>query len=95
MERNKAQNYLNIANKAGYLIIGSDKLDGYKQKLYLVLIDTTAGKSSQKIADRFARDGIETIKIENLPELCDIKTCKILGVKNKELSIKIKDNLVD
>lgn len=93
MDRNKVKNYINIANKAGYLIIGSDKIDNYTQKMYLILLDKTAGKSSQKIANRFYEKGIEIKFIENLPELCDIKTCKIVGIKNRNLSIHILENL--
>lgn len=93
MDKNKVKNYINIANKAGYLIIGSDKLDNYTQKLYLILLDKTAGKSSQKIANRFQEKGIEIKLVEDLSELCDIKTCKIVGIKNKELSIHILENL--
>lgn len=95
MDRIKAKGYINIAHKAGYLVIGSDKLDGYNQKLYLVLLDKSAGKSSQKVANRFKESGIEVLYVENLPEICDIKTCKILGIKNKDLSVNIKNNLVD
>ena len=95
MDRIKAKGYINIAHKAGYLIIGGDKLDGYKQKLYLVLIDKSAGKASQKIANRLKENNIEILWVENLPELCDIKTCKILGIKNKDLSVNIKNNLVN
>ena len=93
MDRIKAKNYVNIANKAGYLIIGSDKLDGYKQKLYLVLIDKNAGKSSLKIANRFAENGIKLVQVDNLGELSGIATCKILGIKNKNLSDIIVENL--
>lgn len=93
MDKIKAKGYINIAHKAGYLIIGSDKLDGYKQKLYLLLIDKEAGKSSQKIANRFKENGIRVLEIDSLSELCDIKSCKLLGIKNKELSEYIANNL--
>lgn len=95
MDRIKAKGYINIAHKAGYLIIGGDKLDGYNQKLYLVLIDKSAGKSSQKIASRLKENGVEILEVDALPEICDISTCKILGIKNKDLSVNIKSNLVD
>ena len=64
MERDKAKGYLNIAHKGGYLIIGSDKLDGYDKKLYLTLLDSAVGKTGEKIATQ----AIETMRntIENL-----------------------------
>ena len=92
MDRDKAKGYLSIANKAGYLIIGGDKLSQHKQKLYLVLVDESAGKSSLKIAARF--EGVTPVlEVAQLGELSGIATCKILGVKNKNLSDLIQENL--
>ncbi len=93
MDITKAKGYLNIAHKAGYLIIGSDNLKGYDKKLYLVLIDKTAGKNSNKISSTLTERGVTLKIIENLPELVSIKNCKIVGVKNKQLSEKILENL--
>ncbi len=86
MERDKAKGYINIAHKAGYLIIGSDNLDGYDKKLYIVILDKTAGKNSKKIAYRLAEKGIAVKEIDNLEEFSSIKNCKIVGVKNKQIS---------
>lgn len=91
---NKAKSYLGQARNAGYLIIGSDKLDGYDKKLFLILIDKNAGKSSNKIALRHKENGVEVVFVDNLEELSSIKNCKILGIKNKGLSEEIKKNLV-
>lgn len=91
---NKAKAYLGQARNAGYLIIGSDNLDNYDKKLYLILIDKNAGKSSNKIASRHKENGVEVIFAENLEILSNIKNCKILGIKNKGLSEEIKKNLV-
>lgn len=87
----KVKGYISIANKAGYLIIGSQRLENYKKKLYLLLIDDTATKNILKIADAF--DGVEKIKISSLSELSQIQNCKILGVKNKGISDEIIKNL--
>lgn len=87
MERIK--NYLGLARNAGYLIIGSDKLDDYDKKLYLILIDELAGKNSQKISLRQKERGVEILTVKNLEELSSIKNCKILGIKNKGLSDQI------
>lgn len=86
MERDKAKGYLNIAHKGGYLIIGSDKLDGYDKKLYLVLMDTAIGKTGEKIAQRLSERGVNMLRVDNLQELSSIKNCKILAVKNKNLA---------
>lgn len=92
MQREKLASYLGIAMQAGYAIIGSDKLDGYDKKLYLVLIDTDAGKSSRKVYDRLIASGIEGRVVENLGALNN-KTNKIIGIKNKGLSEEIKKYL--
>ena len=90
----KIKSYLGLARNAGYVIIGSDKLDGYDKKLFLVLIDKSAGKSSNKIASRLREKNIEVIYVDNLEELSSIKNCKILGIKNKGLSEQIIRNLI-
>lgn len=92
MQREKLASYLGIAMQAGYAIIGSDKLDGYDKKLYLVLVDTAAGKSSRKVYDRLVAAGVEGREVENLGSLNN-KTNKIIGIKNKGLSEEIKKYL--
>lgn len=92
MQREKLASYLGIAMQAGYAIIGSDKLDGYDKKLYLVLIDADAGKSSRKVYDRLVSSGIDGRVVENLGSLNN-KTNKIIGIKNKGLSEEIKKYL--
>lgn len=86
--------YLGLAHNAGYLIIGSDKLDNYDKKMYLILIDKSAGKTSQKIANRFREKGIEVYEISNLSQLVLIENCKIVGIKNKGICEEIKKYLV-
>lgn len=93
MDRQKASSYINIAHKAGYLLIGSDSLRDYTQKLYLVLVDSNAGKFAQKIATNFASNGIKMKVIDDLAGLASIKSCSICGVKNKKLSECILENL--
>lgn len=93
MDRIKAKGYLNISHKGGYLIIGSDKLDGYDKKLFLILIDEKAGKNSKKIGASFK--DVKLLEIDNLEELVSIRACKIVGVKNKQLSEKIIEALSD
>ena len=93
MDRIKAKGYLNISHKGGYLVIGSDKLDGYDKKLFLILIDEKAGKNSKKIGASFK--DVKLLEVENLEELVSIRACKIVGVKNKQLSEKIIEALSD
>lgn len=94
MDRNKAKGYLGIANKAGYLIIGGDNLQSYKQKLFLVLVDVDAQKNTKKIAQKLTEKA-EVLWIDGLGQLLSIPTCKIVGIKNKGLSENIKLNLTD
>lgn len=94
MDRDKAKNYIDIAHKAGYLIIGSENLAKYNQKIYLILIDKLAGKNCIKIANRF-KDKAIIMQVENLNLLSNINSCKLLGIKNKGLSENIIKNLND
>ena len=88
----KIKGLINIANKAGYLIIGSDALKGYNKKLYLVLYNLDIGKNSQKIVKQIkANINCVVYGIENCdyPKIVNIPNCKIVGIKNKGLSEEI------
>ncbi len=85
--KNKIKGYINIANKAGYLVIGADKLKNYNKKLYLLMADKTAGKNLFKIAR--AKQDIPFVVLNNLCEYVGIENCKIIGIKNFGLSQEI------
>lgn len=91
--REKIKSYLGLAKKAGYLIVGSEKLDGYQKKLYLTLVDKNAGKTSKKIYQSLVERGVCGAEIENLSELVCIENCKLVGIKNLGLSEQIKKYL--
>lgn len=87
VDNQKIKGYISIAKKAGYAIIGSEKLENHKKKLYLLLVDREAGKNTIKVADAFG--DVEKITISSLAELVQIQNCKILGIKNKGISEQI------
>lgn len=86
MDKFKLQNYINIAKKAGYVIIGSDKLSNYNKKLYLLIYDKSAQTNTLKVVNKLQIKGIPIINVDNLAELTSINNCKIIGIKNKSLS---------
>lgn len=94
MEREKIKGYLNISRKAGYLIIGGETLEDYKKKLFLVLYDKTAANNTLKVVAKLQQRGIKTLEVELLGELCSLPTCKIVGIKNKNIS-EIIESLVN
>lgn len=85
MDKEKIKGYINIAHKAGYLIFNGEKLEEYNKKLYLVLFDPDAGKNTLKIIEKL-KDKYPIAQLENLAEYVNIKNCKIVGIKNKDLS---------
>ena len=91
MNRNKIKDYLNIANKAGYLIIGGEQLENYNKKLYLILYSSNAQKNTLKIVEKLKNKEIEVLQIDKLKDLSGIKNCKLLGIKNKGISDIIVD----
>ncbi len=93
MEISKLKGYINISHKGGYLIIGSDALKNYKKKIYLIVYDKSAQKNTMKIVERFRGNEIPIVEVENLEELTSIKNCKIIGLKNKNLSDLISNLL--
>ncbi len=86
LDKNKLQGYLNIAKKAGYVIIGGEKLYNYNKKLYLVIYDNTSEKNTLKVVDKIKQRNIPIFSIDNLQDIVSIKNCKIIGIKNKNLS---------
>lgn len=86
LDKNKLQGYLNIAKKAGYVIIGGEKLYNYNKKLYLVIYDNTSEKNTLKVVEKIKQRNIPIFSIDNLQDIISIKNCKIIGIKNKNLS---------
>ena len=93
LENQQISGYINICRKAGYLIIGADKLKGYDKKLYLVLFDSSAQKNTIKVIEELKNKDIAIIEVDNLESLTSIKNCKIVGIKNKNLSDIIQNLL--
>ena len=90
MEIDKIKGYLNIAQKAGYIIWGGENLENYNKKLYLVIFDSSAQKNTQKIVSKIRERQIKLIEVNNLGELVGKPNCKIIGLKNKNLSDQIE-----
>lgn len=92
IELNKIKGYVNLANKAGYLIIGAENLKYYKKKLYLVLYAQNSGRDIQKIVKNFKTNpSVVVIEIDNqdFTKIVSIENCKIVGIKNLGLSKEI------
>ena len=86
MKTEKIKGYLNISRKAGYLIIGGETLESYNKKLFLVLYDPTIGNTTRKIVEKIREKNIPVYEMQNLGQFCGIPTCKIVGLKNKNIS---------
>lgn len=89
MQNDKLKGFLNICRKANYLIIGGEALSNYNKKLYLVLYDSSSKKNTLKIVEKFSNKGIKTMELDNLDTILLINNCKIVGIKNKNLSEEI------
>ena len=86
----KIRGLISISRKAGYAILGGENLLSYDKKLYLVLLDASAGKSLSREVNFFCKNrGLAPIVVENLNDLSGIENCKVIGIKNK----KIAENL--
>jgi len=86
LEITKLKGYLNISHKAGYMIVGGEKLDDYNKKLYLIIYDKSAQKNTIKVVEKIREKNVTIVEVDNLEELTSIKNCKIIGLKNKKLS---------
>lgn len=88
---NKLEGIVGIARKAGFVIVGGDNLSSYTKKLYLVLVDKTAGNSLKRQMGYVAKDRqIPLYEIDNLGLIVGIASCKAIGLKNKALSEQIE-----
>lgn len=98
MLENKLKGYINVAKKASYVIIGRDNIELLKnKKFYLFVLSSTAPKSLIDFAENLSKiKQCEFIKLNklNLDELVYTNNCKIIGIKNKNLSLIIKDLIV-
>lgn len=84
---NNISGWLSIARKAGYCIIGQDRLLDYDKKLYLVLLDKTAGKALERQMTFLSKDNkIPLLRVENLAQMLSLENCKVVGIKNKAIS---------
>lgn len=83
----RIKGYIGIARKAGYAIIGGEKISSHTQKLYLILVDQNAGKSLMREMDFVAENrNIPILKCDEMEELVGIENCKAVAFKNKALS---------
>lgn len=84
---NKINGWLSIARKAGYCIIGQDKLASYDKKLYLILLDKNTGKALEREMNFLSKEKhIPLFYVDNLAEMLAIENCKVVGIKNKAIS---------
>lgn len=86
LEIEKIKGYINIAKKAGYVIIGGEKITKYTKKMYLLLYDKTAQKNTLKIVEKVKEKGVKVLSIENLDKIMNIDRCKLIAIKNKNIS---------
>ena len=84
---NKLKGLISIARKAGFCIIGQDKLTGYEKKLYLILLDNRAGKALERQMTYLSQDKeIPLLRVDGLDEMLAIEKCRVVGIKNKAIS---------
>ena len=98
MDKNKLLGYLNIAIKAGYVIVGGENISKtlqHNRKIYLVLYDDDIKKNTCKIINNLVNNNIRTLELKNLNEYIKINNCKIIALKNKNLSDIIYNIIVE
>ncbi len=88
---NKLKGLVSISRKAGYTIIGKDNLSTYTKKLYLLLVDKTAGNSLIREMKFISENrNVPILYVENLADLVGLDNCKAVGLKNKAMSESIE-----
>ncbi len=87
----KINGYVNIAKRANYVIWGTDNLDGYSHKLYLVLYREDFGKTIQKTIQKLEACNctIKMLSVNDFNEIAGTNKSKIFAIKNKGISEQI------
>ena len=87
----KIKGYVGIANRANYIVFGSDNLKGYTHKLYIVLYRQDYGKTIQKTLNELQQRIIPCIQLneEEFNYISGLTNCKLLAIKNKGISDQI------
>ena len=88
---NQIKGYLNIAKKAGFVIVGQDNLKNYNKKLYLVLYTEPTKSISSAISSIKSTTVYQSICLEkrDFEMVTNLENCKIIALKNKAISDKI------
>ncbi len=85
---------IGICRKAGYVIIGGENIKKNTHKMYLILLDETAGNSLKREMNFVANSkNIPIQTLSNLANIVGIDNCKVIALKNKALSDKIIETL--
>lgn len=85
----KANGYVNIASRAGYIVWGTDGLKGYTHKLYLILYREDYGKTIEKTLLRFENIPSIMLSEEAYNLVVGGNNSKIIAIKNKGISEQI------
>ena len=85
----KVNGYINIANRGGYIIWGTDGLKGYTHKLYLILYREDYGKTIEKTLNRFSEIDCIKLTVEEFNSIVSTDNCKLLAIKNKGISEQV------
>ena len=87
----KIKGYVGIANRANYIVFGSDNLKGYTHKLYIVLYRQDYGKTIQKTLNELSERNIPCIKLDinDFNYITGLTNCKLLAIKNKGISDQV------
>ncbi len=87
----KIEELLSLARKAGYVIVGKDNLCGYSKKLFLLIMDKSAGNSlTREMNFISAQKNIPILIVDELAQKLKIQNCKAIGLKNKAMAENIE-----
>ena len=84
--------YSNAFDHVLQAVYWGEKLYTYNKKIYLIIYDSTAGTSTLKLVEKFKEKGIPILSIEDLESYMKIKNCKIIAIKNKDISEILYNN---
>ena len=76
------------------MIVGQENLRDYDKKLYLVLLDETAGNSLEREMNFLSKKrNVPILRIRNVASISKIENCKVIGIKNKNFAEQISKTI--
>lgn len=95
VQKDKIETLIGFALKANKVIFGKDNIEVFRKRMHLIVIDNTLSEKSKKDALFLASNKHIPVLITSKPleEIIYKQNCKMIALKDKQMSEAIKMNI--